>query len=127
MPAKNRYAEHLKEWEAMDAAVAANAADLPQLDGARAKLEVMLDEFRELLNEQAVLRASKQQRSKRLQAAVAKGRKTLSMMRSVIKEHYGHTSEKLLEFGIMPRRTRSGKAVPDPEPQPTEPPSPPVE
>ena len=129
MPKKNRYGDHLKAWETMEAAVAANAADLPQLDAAHGKLAGMLDELRTSLNEQAALRAGKQQTTKRLRAAVVKGSKVLAMMRSVIKEHYGNSSEKLLEFGIMPRRSRSGKTVPDPEPEPTtpKPPPPPVE
>jgi hypothetical protein len=127
MPKKNRYGDHLKEWETMDAAVGANADDLPQLEAARAKLATLLDELRGLLTEQAAHRANKQQASKRLRSVSTRGRKVTSMMRAVIREFYGNTNEKLVEFGIQPRRTRSRKPVADPQPEPAKPPSPPVE
>jgi hypothetical protein len=127
MPSKNRYAEHLKEWETTLASVTANAADLPQLEILRVKFAGMLDEFRELLKRQAVHRAEKQQVSKRLRTVVSQGSKLNTVMQSTLREHYGNTNEKLVEFGVQPRRARSRKPAPEPQPEPTEPPSPPVE
>jgi hypothetical protein len=46
MPKRQSYAEHLKEWEETAASVAANASDLPQLEGARVQLEQMIAELR---------------------------------------------------------------------------------
>ena len=126
-----RYGDNLKEWEKMDGALTANADDLPQLAASHVKLANLLEDFRQLLQQQAALQAGKQQTSKQLLSVVVKGRKVMTAMRAVLKEFYGHTNEKLVEFGIQPRRTRSRKPVPDPEPEPTpepdEPPSPPVE
>jgi hypothetical protein len=96
--------------------VAANAADLPQLADAQERLELMLTELRELLAQQAALRASKQQVSKRLRTLAAGGRKVVTMVQSVLKERYGHGNDKLLEFGVQPRRARRQRSEPGPEP-----------
>jgi hypothetical protein len=127
MPSKNSYGDYLKEWETMDTALGNNAAELPQLAGAHEKLEELLDELRDLLAQAAMQRASKQQTSKRLLVVSSKGRKVAAAIRAVLKEFYGHTNQKLWEFGIAPLRTRSRTAEPEPQPEPTEPPSPPIE
>ena len=127
MPRKNRYGDHLKEWETMDTALSNNADDLPQLAGARAKLEELLEELRDLLAHAAMQRASKQQTSKRLLVVASRGKKVATSIRAVLKEFYGHTNQKLWEFGIPPLRVRSRTAEPEPQPEPPEPPSPPVE
>ena len=121
MPKQNSYADHLKEWEDTVASVAANASDLPQLEGARVQLEKMLVELRELLNQQAVHTASKQQISKRLRRLTADGKTKAAMMRSVLKDHYGNTNEKLVEFGVQPFRARRRKAATTEEPNPESP------
>jgi hypothetical protein len=123
------YGDHLKEWQMMDAALTANADELPQLAASHAKLAGLLAEFRQLLQEQAALQAGKQQASQGLLSVVGKGSKVMTAVRAVLREFYGHTNEKLVEFGIQPRRTRSRTPVPDPEPEPEpiEPPAPPIE
>jgi hypothetical protein len=127
MPRKNRYGDHLKEWETMDTALRNNAAELPQLAGAHEKLQELLAELQDLLAQAAMQRASKQHTSKRLVVVSAKGRKAATSIRAVLKEYYGHTNQKLWEFGIQPLRTRSRTAEPEPQPEQPEPPSPPVE
>jgi hypothetical protein len=124
MPKKNSYADHLKEWEDTVASVAANASDLPQLEGARVQLEQMLVELRELLKQQAVHTANKQQVSKRLRRLTADGKKKSAMMRAVLKDHYGNTNEKLVEFGVQPFRVRRRKPAEEPNPEEPEKPTP---
>jgi hypothetical protein len=124
MPRGNSYAANLKEWEDTLASVAANAAELPQLEVQRAKLEKALGELRELLQTQAVHRSSKQQASKRMQTLLATGKKTATSIQAVLKEHYGNTNEKLVEFGVPPLRARRRKAVAGTNPQPPEKPKP---
>ena len=126
MPKKNSYADHLKEWEDTVASVAANASDLPQLEGARVQLEQMLVELRELLKQQAVHTANKQQVSKRLRQLTADGKKKSAMMRAVLKDHYGNTNEKLVEFGVQPFRVRRRKSAEEPNPEEPEKPTPQV-
>ena len=129
MGIKQSYAESSKEWEGLLRALVANLAQLPQLEGARVKLEGLLAGFRDLAAQQAVHQAAKQETSRQIQALVRDGRKTATMIRAVLKEHFGHDSEKLVEFGLQPLRARVRKAtakppaeepapVPAPDPQP---------
>lgn len=124
---KNRYGEDLKQWETMQASVTTNAAELPQLEIARVKLEGLLEQFRGLLAQQALQTAGKQQTSKQLRTVVNAGRKVITSMVAVLKEHYGHANEKLVEFGVQPLRTRPRKPATEPTPKPTEPASNPTE
>ena len=109
MGIKQSYAESSKEWEGLLRALVANLAQLPQLEGARVKLEGLLAGFRDLAAQQAVHQAAKQEMSKQIQALVRDGRKTATMIRTVLKEHYGHDSEKLVEYGVQPFRARVRK------------------
>lgn len=111
MGIKQSYAESSKGWEGLLRALVANLTQLPQLDGARAKLEGLLAGFRDLAAQQAVHQATKQEMSKQLRTLVRDGRKTATMIRAVLKEHYGHDSEKLVEFGVQPLRARVRKAT----------------
>jgi hypothetical protein len=124
MANKTRYADHTKEWEEILAAVKVNASELPQLQLGSEKLGKLLGEFRDLEVQQAVHQANKQQVSKRLQVLMTEGKKVASMMRAVIREHYGNQNEKLVEFGVSPLRTRSRKPASPVEP-PSEEPVPP--
>jgi hypothetical protein len=129
MSTKTRYSDHTMEWEELIAALAANLADLPLLEPTRAVLEHLLQEVQRLTREQLANQARKQQASKDLKALISNGRKVATMAKAVIKQRYGHSSEKLVEFGIQPLRPRSRRAVPDePEPAaPSEPASNPTE
>jgi len=124
MPDSNSYGDHLKEWETTLTALQANAGDLPQLEWAANQLSSLITELREHLAEQALHRANKQESSKRLLATFNQGKKITTSVRAVLKVVYGNTNERLVEFGIQPRRTRSRKPVPDPEPEPQPQPQP---
>ncbi len=118
---KQSYAGQANEWEKLIRSLIANLALLPQLEGARLKLEGLLGSFRELAAQQAVHQATKQEMSKQIQAVMRDGRKTASMIRAVLKEQYGNDSEKLVEFGVQPFRARVRKpaeepTAPDPQP-----------
>lgn len=116
MAGKTRYADHVKEWEGLAASLSANAAEVPQLEAPRAALVALLEEFRALTLEQAAFQAQKQQRSQRLQILMDEGRKIASMMRAVLKQHYGNRNEELLKFGIQPFRGVVRKKRPATEP-----------
>jgi hypothetical protein len=115
---KQSYAGQANEWERLLRSLIANLAQLPQLEGARTKLEGLLGSFRELATQQAVHQATKQEMSRQIQAVLRDGRKTAAMIRAVLKEHYGNESEKLVEFGVQPFRARVRKPTVEP---PTEP------
>jgi len=109
----------LDTWQHLVTSVAANAADLAQLDMPRQKLEGMLKEVKDLTATQAALAASKQEASKRIEELVNNGRKVATVLKVAVREHYGARSEKLAEFRLQPFRGRKAKApVPTPEQAP---------
>jgi uncharacterized membrane protein YdfJ with MMPL/SSD domain len=118
---KTRYSDHFTEWDQLQTAVAANAADLPQTEVARAGLQRVQEEVRQILREQSAFQASKQQSSKRLRKLITDGAKLATVLRVITKQHYGHESEKLVEFGVQPLRRRTR-----PQPPAIDPPKPPA-
>lgn len=103
------YADYIKEWEDLLAPLIENAAEMPQLEIPTGKLQGMLDYVRTLSQQQAAYTASKQDASKKLEAAIEQGRKLATFLRFGIKEHYGNSNEKLKEFRIQPFRSRLRK------------------
>jgi hypothetical protein len=115
-------ASHLKEWKELATTITANAADLPQAAIPLAALQVMLDDLPNLIVEQSLHRANKQQVSQRLAALHREGAKLATLLRNIARQHYGNRNEKLVEFGIPPFRGRARKAAPPVEtPTPTVP------
>lgn len=100
------------DLERLIAALLANAAELPQLEGVRLHLEQLLAATRETAQEQAELIASKQDASRRLLRLVGDGQREVTAVRKMLKAHYGLDSEKLAEFGIQPFRGRSRQLAP---------------
>ncbi|HSS47350.1 MAG TPA: hypothetical protein VLX28_00255 [Thermoanaerobaculia bacterium] len=106
-----RLGDRAKTWRTVSGSVAANAADLPQAAIPLAALDRILAETDQIFVEQAALRASKQLTSQRLQVLFDQGDKLTTVLKVIVKQHYGNGSDKLVEFGIRPLRTRSKAAV----------------
>lgn len=125
MSESNSYAEVVTSWELVLAAIERNLAEIPQAEIPLQKLQVALKEIRELSAEQAALTAKKQEASKRIQKLILQGRKLSTVLRTLVREHYGNRSEKLAEFNLQPFRGRPRKA-PEGEGKPpaTPPPTP---
>lgn len=107
----------------LTAALGANAADLPHLEGVRGRLEKILTEAQEMAKQQAALVASKQEASKKLRSLVSEGQRVATGVTKLLKEHYGLKSEKLAEFGMQPFRGRKTKQAPSGEPGTPPPPN----
>ena len=123
-----RQGDLLKEGERLSKAILANVADLPHLQAPAEKMESLIEEMGEIIIQQGVLNAEKQEASRRIQEIFANGAKLLTFMRKGVQEAYGSRSEKLAEFGLKPYRGRP-RRTPSPEPLPTSvetPPAPPV-
>jgi hypothetical protein len=88
------------------AALAANAPELPHLEGARVRLEKLLGEAQEVAKQQAAFMASKQEFSKRLRTLLVEGQRLAKGLRKLLTENYGVRAEKLAEFGMQPFRGR---------------------
>jgi hypothetical protein len=127
------YSGKLGEWQRLLAPVTANAADLPQLDLARAQLEAFVDQGLVATKAQAAHAAAKQEISQQLKGVAIEGARLASLIRQTVKQHYGIRSPKLAEFGLQPFRGRKKKVdtpdtpgtpgTPGQAPSPTPPPS----
>ena len=118
------YAGILGALAQLDAALEANAAELGHLDGARQRFADKLSELQEAAQEQAALTARKQEASRRVLRLLTETRRAATGIRTLLKEFYGISAEKLTEYGIQPFRGRFRRAEADgPEtPEPTPPP-----
>ena len=129
MAKETTYAGILGDWRRLLAPLNVNREDLAHLEGSRTKLEALLTQVTEINQQQALHRAEKQERTKRLRALVPEGQRLATLLRQAVKEHYGIRNEKLAEFGIQPFRGRLRAVKPAPQPEPDEPetsPSPPT-
>ncbi len=111
-------------WAHTSAAVEANAADVPHLEPSRVKLDGLRDRAEVLYSEQSAFAASKQETTRQLLEVLRAGNALVDLLRTGVREHYGPSSEKLVEFGIKPFRGRNRKVnaplpeEPEPEPEP---------
>lgn len=113
-------------WQFLSTSLAANARDLPHLEAHRVELADTLAKSEDLTTQLATLTASKQDISKQLAALMDNGRKLATFLRVGVKQSYGNRSEKLVEFGLQPLRTRRKLATTPPAdtPPPTTTPTP---
>ena len=101
---KESVAKTILQWERLIAASESNSADLDYLAAEREELRQMLERVKKLKQEQDALTAAKQQVTRNLDAAKAGGREIAVRMRYGIKSRYGYKDEKLVQFGLKPRR-----------------------
>jgi hypothetical protein len=107
----DRTANDLKLWEETTIAIAANAADLPQAEIPRTGLEKLTDELRKLGVAQKLFMRQKQETSQRIAEIHSEGTKLVTVLRVLVKQHYGNRSEKLVELGVKPFRGRPKKVA----------------
>lgn len=124
MPARQtRRHAILGDLQQLSAALAANTADLGHLDGTRQLFDALVVQAQEIVHEQAALKASKQEASRRLEYVLTEGLRLSNVLRLGVKAHYGIRSEKLAEFGMQPFRGRKLAPVTEPTPENPEPPT----
>jgi len=97
-------AEFIKSNERLLVTIDANKADLAHLEPLQAQLAPIVDGAKEALVRQGTLKAEAQQASRDLDGFLTKGRDLASRLRHGIRAQYGTTTEKLVEFGLKPRR-----------------------
>ncbi|MFL6192929.1 MAG: hypothetical protein ACJ75H_02065 [Thermoanaerobaculia bacterium] len=106
---KESVATTLRQWEQLLAAWEANAEAMGFFDAERAELRTLVERVQDLVREQAALNAKKQQVTRDLDAAKDRGRELASRMRAGVHTRYGLSGEKLLAFGLRPRRGAGGR------------------
>ena len=114
MSKEKTYAGVLGEWQKFLASVEANP-DLAPMESWRSQLATLLARGVEISQQQAAMAASKQERSKQLQAIISEGQRLATGMRKMIVHQYGFRAEKLTEFGLQPFRGRPRKPKSDSE------------
>jgi hypothetical protein len=124
MAREPQYGVTFNGWERLLASMEANSKDFPQLETYRAQLAAMLQKAREAASQQAAMAASKQEASQVLQAMLVEGRKMATFLRIAVKRQYGDKSEKLVEFGLQPFRSRPRIVVEVAKPPASPPPAP---
>ena len=115
-----RQGERFTVWRKVSTSTAANLADLPEMAPIRVKLDDVIVEVDKILIDQSAFQASKQLSTQRLKTLLDKGNKLTNVLKAMVKQHYGSGSDKLVEFGIQPFRTRP-KPVVEPPTVPTPP------
>jgi hypothetical protein len=106
-----RQGERFTVWRNVSTSTAANAADLPELEPTRLKLAGVIVEVDKILVDQDSFQASKQLATQRLKTLIDNGNKLTNVLKAMVKQHYGSGSDKLVEFGIQPFRTRPKPVV----------------
>ena len=112
MAREQKYGSTLNGWAHLLTSIEANADDFKELERYRQELTTMLEGAREAIAQQTAMAATKQEASQRLQALLVDGRKLATFLRLGVKRQYGDKSEKLVEFGLQPFRSRP-RATPE--------------
>ena len=118
MAREPKYGLTFNGWERLDRKLEQYMADFPHLEAPRLRLREMIGLGAELVAQQALHTAGKQEATQRLQELLAEGRKLATFLRTGVKQHYGNRSEKLAEFDLQPFR---GRKTPLPEKRPGKP------
>jgi hypothetical protein len=80
------------------------AAGQPLIQDQLDKLVAFQDEMDRLVQEQAFHEARKQEATRRINEILGEGRIAATVLQAVLKQHFGSSSEKLVDFGIKPFR-----------------------
>lgn len=103
-------------WRELLPPLLANAAELAHLEIPRGKLERILGRSQEIVQQQGLLAANRQELTKELDGLMGEGERVAALLRKAVREHYGPRAEKLSEFGLQPFRGRKSKKTPEIEP-----------
>ena len=96
----------LGELQRLLSALQVNQVALPHLETQLAQLDALVGQAGDIFQSQAALVASKQEASQKLASLLTDSLRLATVLRFELKQFYGPTSEKLVEFGIQPFRGR---------------------
>jgi hypothetical protein len=120
--AKTSLADFVTDWEALLKNVVSNAAELPNLDAYRGPLQQLLETAKDTIALSHARRGIKQEETRNLRAIITEGKDAAVKLRSAIKAHYGPRSERLIDYGMRPRRSKPRPATTPPSPPTVSPP-----
>ncbi|HEX7180533.1 MAG TPA: hypothetical protein VF756_01725 [Thermoanaerobaculia bacterium] len=116
MARETTYAGILGDLQRLMGVIEANKAELPQLEPFWIKLEGVLTQALGVSQQQAALKAAKQEASKQMRRLTSEGQRLANVIRTAVKEHYGIREEKIAEFGLQPFRGRKVRLTKKPKP-----------
>jgi len=121
MPRINSFADALRDWESLLAALNSTPDLLPVLDVERRALENALDDARDLKAQQEVQTADRQELTQQIKEVVQQGKGLAITIRAVARGKLGYRNERLVLFKVAPvrpRRPAPAQVTPPPEAQP---------
>jgi transposase len=110
MPITKSYGGFIAECESLLAA--GEAIGDPSLAAHLAALAEILVEIKALKARQETLTGERQQTTQQLHGLLEKGRVIIIHLRGAARVALGYKNERLTQFGVAPRRKRSGKPAP---------------
>src|SRR5258706_13468889 len=99
---ENSHAGTLGDLQRLSVTMESNKEQLPDLEPFRLKLAGVVTRLLDASQQQAALRASKQESSKRVRRLVIEGKSVANVVRKAVKDHFGPREEKIAEFGLQP-------------------------
>jgi hypothetical protein len=106
--------ETIGDWVGMTTRVTPETlARIPSIKYIHDQLAGHLAEIQELLKQRDYHEARKQEISRRIDVVLPQGRKEASLLRGMLKEHYGPDNEQLVAFGIQPFRGKKRRKKDD--------------
>jgi len=101
----------VSEVEAQGNALRATGPRAPELEALAVLLREMSKRAKGLFAQQAAHTAAKQEVTRELNELIKEGNAQVDFIKTGARVRYGKDSEKLVEFGVQPFRTRSRKAA----------------
>lgn len=101
---KNSRAEFIVDASNLNAALTANAQELPGIQTLHQELTTVVTELQDLGILQDAQTAAVQQTTQAIQERLTRGKLLVTRLRNGVKAHYGTRTEKVIEFGIRPFR-----------------------
>lgn len=120
------FADLMTNWDRLLAKVADNINDLQHLEAYRAQLAVEWEGARAAHLRQSEMQVHMQQATRDLEEFLGRCNDLAVRIRSGVKTTYGNRSEKLIEFGLRPIRSRKASPPPPPPVEVAKEPAPPT-
>lgn len=120
--AENTYLDRLNRWAVLSANLKNHLAEFPQLVEKQAEFEALTAEALHLVTQQKQKTGEVRDLRVRRETLMFQGGHLRELLVAALRERYGPTSQRLLEFEVRPRGSRRRQ----PPPATDEPPVPPV-
>ena len=112
MSSINSFADIVQDWQGLLAAAKEHAELLGAVEPEMLSLEQDLAEARVLKARQEAQKAGRQELTQKIRELVSHGKAQAIAIRAVAKGKIGYRNERLVQFGMIPRRKRPRKPVP---------------